>query len=177
MKQEDINAATENLKKMFGMNMDDDTGDMISSMIKNITDEIKNTESTSLGSIDGFLKIAETVAQKMIPTMDKKKAEKMMESTKNLANFNDGDEKNPMNLVSKLLSGMSGTGGIGGMSGMNPAQMMQSMMSNVNNTQINKCNELIKNSGINVKDLDISKLNLKDITKMIDGANKQLEKK
>jgi hypothetical protein len=166
MKQEDIMSATENLKKIFG-NDDSDTGDMITEMIKNITEEIKNTESKSLSSVDSFMKIADTVAKKMIPNIDKKKAEKMIESTKKMAT----DSSNPMNFVAKML----GNNAMGG--NMNPSQMMNSMMTTIKQSQSEACLDLIKKEGINVGNLDITKLNINKINKMLESATKEVQKK
>lgn len=82
----DVENAAQSIKQMLGPNVDEGTSEMIDSMLNNITSELKNSPKSDK-PIDGVLKIAETVAQTMMPKIDKNKVDmkKVWDQTKNMA--------------------------------------------------------------------------------------------
>jgi len=111
MTKEDIEEATANINNMLGNNMDDNTNNLISSMLTNISQELQNDDMDSNDPLGGILKIAEKVATKMKPKMDSGEfdMDKLINSTKNLAGqIGDKDmfdgNINPFDIVNKMMN-------------------------------------------------------------------------
>ena len=109
----EIDDATKNIKKLLGANVDENTSEMIGTILNDITDHLKSEDIAAGDPIQNIINIAEKVAKKAIPKIDKNKVDmnKIFESTKNLANSYTDQNGNP------LLSG-----------GNNPLAMLTSMM-------------------------------------------------
>jgi hypothetical protein len=114
LNQQDINDATENIKKLLGNNVDVATSDMITMMLQDITQELKSDDLSNGGNpINNIIKIAQSVAEKMMPKIDTKKIDitKMWNSTQNLAkNYVDKkgnkifqNNNNPLSMLNNLV--------------------------------------------------------------------------
>lgn len=133
----EIDAASENIKKLLGGNLDENTSEMINMMLHDITDELRKDNLTQNGnSINSIFKVADIVANKMIHKIDPKKIDmnKVWQSTQNLANnYTDQqgnkifkDNNNPLSMLSGLME----------------KQMKQ--MNNNNNNNNNNNKEILK---------------------------------
>jgi len=122
----EIDEATKNIKKLLGSNVDENTSEMIGTILNDITDHLKTEDISTGDPIQNIISIAEKVAKKAIPKIDKNKVDmnKIFESTKNLANTYTDANGNP------VLSG----------NGNNPLAMLTSMMNNMQ-ANGNKMNE------------------------------------
>ncbi len=110
----DIDDATENIKKLLGGNVDEGTSDMISTMLHDITDELRKDDFTKNGSpVNSIFKIAENVAKNMMPKFDAQKIDmnKIWQSTQNLAkNYTDQNgqkvfdgDNNPLAMLTGIM--------------------------------------------------------------------------
>jgi hypothetical protein len=121
MTKEDIDEATESIRNLLGNNVDDKTTNLINDMLHNINDELKNEPIGTDNPLDNIVKIAESVAGKMKPKMDKNGVDisQLWNSTQNLAErckdsngnnmFPNG--MNPFDMVNKMLGNKMGTNG------------------------------------------------------------------
>ncbi len=110
---EQIKDATENIKKMLGNNVDEGTSEIIGDMISNITSELKSDSLSEGDPLQNIVKIAESVAKKMIPKINDSKVDmsKILESTQNItSNIKDADgnnvfngQNNPLSILSNLM--------------------------------------------------------------------------
>ena len=110
--KEQIEQATKSIKALLG-DVDAGTSEMIDMMLTDITDELKREDISSGQPINNLVKIAETVAHKMMPKIDPKKVDmkKVWDSTRNIATkCHDKDGKpifdgpnNPLSLVTGLM--------------------------------------------------------------------------
>lgn len=111
---DEIEQATNNIKKLLGKNVDQNTSDMLTDMLTDITDELKRSPDTDqVGNpIEKIVKIAETVAERMVPKMKNKNVDvtKLWKSTQQLAT-QCGDGK-----------------GAPSINGMNPLSMLNNIM-------------------------------------------------
>ena len=71
MKKEDIESATNGIKELLGNNLDEKTTSLFTNMLTDISDEMKNTDMTKGDSFANLMGIAESVAGKMKPTIDR----------------------------------------------------------------------------------------------------------
>jgi len=134
----EIDEATNNIKKLLGSNVDENTSDMIGTILSDITEHLKSEDIGSGDPIQNIINIAEKVAQKAIPKIDKNKIDmkKMFESTQNLANnCKDNDGKtmfrggnNPLSMLTALMGNM---GGGAQMNEQDQMKMAQDMMKNL----------------------------------------------
>ena len=110
--KEQIDQAAQSIKSMLG-DVDEGTSGMIDSMLNDITDELANENMSDGNPINNLVKIAESVAQKMMPKIDSKKVDmrKVWSSTRDIAskcqdkNGNslfDGPN-NPLSIVTSLM--------------------------------------------------------------------------
>lgn len=119
MKKEDIEEATNNIKKMLGNNDDDNTSTLISDMLNNITEELKNDEMNEGDPFKNIVKIAESVADKMKPQMESSNIDmsQLLNSTQSLASQCEDENGNnlfaggvnPFNLVNQMMNMNQGT--------------------------------------------------------------------
>lgn len=110
---EQIKDATENIKKMLGNNVDEGTSEIIGDMITNITSELKSDALGEGDPLQNIVKIAESVAKKMIPKINDSKIDmgKILESTQNItSNIKDAEgnnifngQNNPLSILSNLM--------------------------------------------------------------------------
>lgn len=120
MKKEDIENATNSIKGLLGNNVDEKTSDLISSMLTNISDEMKNNEMGEGNPLKKILSIAESVAGKMKPQIEKDNIDvsQLINSTQIFASqckdkngkpmF--GDKMNPFALLGQFAGNMGGQG-------------------------------------------------------------------
>lgn len=110
----EIDEATENIKQLLGGNVDEGTSEMINMMLHDITDELRKDKMSENGNpINNILKIAENVAQNMMPKLDPKKMDmsKIWQSTQNLAkNYTNQNgeklfngENNPLSMLTGIM--------------------------------------------------------------------------
>jgi hypothetical protein len=140
MNKDDIDDATNSIQSLLGSGTDDQTSGLISDMLTNIRDELKNDDISSGNPVDNILKIAESVANKMKPQMENSQVDmsQLFNSTKNLAdNCKDKNGNslfaggaNPFELMTKMMGSMS--------PGMMPPGMMPPGMMPTTNTDKNK---------------------------------------
>lgn len=89
MTDEDIEKASQGIRQMLGEDADESTTEMIDSMLHNINSELKKEAINGTGDpISNVVKIANNVAQNMLPTIDQNKIdmEKMWDQTKKMTN-------------------------------------------------------------------------------------------
>ncbi len=110
----EIDEATTNIKKLLGSNVDENTSNMIGNILSDITEHLKNEDMGSGDPIQNIINIAEKVAKKTMPKIDKNNIDmnKIFESTQNLANnYKDKDGKpilgggnnNPLSMLTSLM--------------------------------------------------------------------------
>lgn len=112
--KEQIDEATKSIKSLLGSDVDENTSDMISIMLSDIKEELsKDNPVADSNPIQNFIKIAETVAHRVMPKIDPKKVDmkKVLNSTKNIATkcqdkngkpiFN--GPNNPLSLLTNLM--------------------------------------------------------------------------
>lgn len=112
--KEQIDEATKSIKSLLGSDVDENTSDMISMMLSDIKEELsKDNPVADSNPIQNFIKIAETVAHRVMPKIDPKKVDmkKVLNSTKNIATkcqdkngkpiFN--GPNNPLSLLTNLM--------------------------------------------------------------------------
>ena len=147
MNDEEIDKATESIKNMMGSSLDENSGALINNMLKNVTEELKSNDLSQGNPFENIMKIAESVASKMKPELDKGEIDMdklfsqreeegpepgnmnpfaMIGQMMNEMNRN-GEEPNmnPMNIIQQMLGGGN----------MNPMDMIQQMMTNMPNQQ------------------------------------------
>ena len=144
--KEQIDEATASIKSMLG-DVDENTSELIDIMLTDITDEFKKGDISSGHPVDNFVKIAESVAHKMMPKIDKNKIDinKVWNSTRNMASkCQDKDGKplfdgpnNPLSLVTGLME----------------KQMKMYSNNNNNNKQKTKKNETTEKTQPDVPDM------------------------
>lgn len=71
MKKEDIDEATNTLKNMLGDGADEKTTALISDMLTNISNEMKNDDMNNTDPIKNFMHVAEKVAEELKPRINR----------------------------------------------------------------------------------------------------------
>jgi len=168
MKREDIDNATNSIKSLLGNGMDENTSNLISDMLGNITDNLKMTDISNGKPLENIVKIAETVASKMRPEMQARNVDMrdLLSSTQKIAQnckddagnplFKDG--QNPFDMLNKMTDGMSSR-----LSGQTSQE-----------EYMNNCNNMMKEMGINV-DLNNMNLNNLNLNQMMGQMQKQMQ--
>ncbi len=116
MSKDDIDEATNNIKNLLGSHVDDKTTNLISNMLSSINEELKKDNSSSqTNPLDNIFKIAETVADKIKPSIQQDGIDmnKLWSSTQNLAtkckddkgNPVFGNGPNPFDMLTKMMNG------------------------------------------------------------------------
>ena len=110
--KDQIEQATVSIKSLLG-DVDENTSEMIDLMLNDISDELNKEDISGGNPISNLVKIAECVAQKMMPKIDPKKVDmnKVWNSTRNIATkCHDKDGKpifdgpnNPLSIVTNLM--------------------------------------------------------------------------
>lgn len=85
--KDDIEQATDSIKKLLGSDVDDQTTDILNNLLTNITDELKSEKIKEGDPIANIIGIADTVAKKLGPDIKKQNIDvtQLMNTTKNLA--------------------------------------------------------------------------------------------
>lgn len=145
MKKEDIDNATNGIKGLLGDNIDEKTSALFKTMLTDISEEMKSTELGKGDPFKNLMNIAETVAGKMKPTIEKDNIDisQLINSTQVFANqCKDKDGKpifdgkmNPFSLLSQFV-GNSAQGDL------NQEQCMA------------QCNAMLNNMGMNGTNLE-----------------------
>jgi len=164
MKQEDIDAATDSIKKLLGDGIDDQTSELLKDILQNITQELQNDKNNSVNSVNDLMKFADNIAKKIGPKMEKSGIDtrKILESTKKISSQFKNEkgesmfgDKNPFDMLDKLMG---------------------PLMSNENNKSeisedkyIETCNDALKNLGINN---DVRSFDPNMLTNMFNMFNK-----
>lgn len=115
MSKDDIDEATNNIKNLLGSNVDDKTTNLISTMLSSINEELKKDNNSTDNPLDNIFKIAESVADKIKPSIQKDGIDmnKLWSSTQNLAtkckddkgNSVFGSGPNPFDMLTKMMNG------------------------------------------------------------------------
>lgn len=86
--EKDITEASGKIKGLLGNNVDPAVTDMISNILHNIGAELKNVDMSKGNIFNNITKVAENVAQKVMPELNKDhtKVEKLLASTQSIAN-------------------------------------------------------------------------------------------
>lgn len=116
MSKDDIDDATNNIKGLLGNNVDENTSNLITNMLSNISEELKKDDVANGNPLDSIMKIAESVADKMRPALQKDgfNMEQLFNSTQNLAAQYKDDQgnpifdenSNPMNMLNNMMNMM-----------------------------------------------------------------------
>ena len=193
MTPEDIELASQGIKKMLGEDADEGTTEMIDSMLHNISSELKKEDINNGDPMANMVKIANSVAQNMIPNIDHNKVDmkKMWNQTKKMTNNCVDKNGNPM------FAGKN-----------NPLDMMTAFMEkqmnmmdpNINNKSekqmteeelMNDCKKMMADMGMpNISpmdlknipidqlmaDLDMNKLKNKNVSNIDDTASTKSSK-
>ena len=152
MKKEDIENATNSIKGLLGDKIDEKTSNIITDMLSNISDELKKSEMGKGDPLKNILNVAETVAERMKPSINQDNLSQLINSTQVFANqckdkdgnsmF--GDKMNPFALLGQFANNID--------------------HENMSEDQcISQCNGLLKNLGLN--NIDLNNMNLNDISK------------
>ncbi|CAH6421750.1 Hypothetical protein KVN_LOCUS436 [uncultured virus] len=161
MKKEEIDDATNNIKKLLGGNIDENTSHIITDMLTNISEELKKDDISKGNPIDSIIKIAETVADKMKPSIQSgMDISKLWSSTQNLANECKNEKGESINI-----------------GGLNPFDLLNKLVNVENNSQeqcFANCNNILKEMGVN--NIDLSKFNLGNLSNSF-GQNLPRKKK
>lgn len=146
MKKEDIENATNNIKNLLGTD-NNNTSIIISDMLTNIQEELKNNDMSSGDPFKKILKVAELVAGKMKNQLQEKQINisDLLSSTQSVANKcvdKDGkpifsDKMNPFALINQLTSSL------------NPNSSPQELNNNLGQYQ-----NILKNMGINLNGMN-----------------------
>lgn len=177
--KEDIDAATQNIKKLLE-GTDENTSDVLGLVLNGISEELKKDDITAGNPTNNILKIAEGVATKVMPKINKKKidVDKMLNSAKNLATkYKDKDGKplfdeknNPLNIVTQLMEGQLKNSRQAG----NKKNKNNTTESNSEEECIKQCQNIIRQMGLpNMDGQQIKDLNLDELDNMI---NKKKDK-
>ena len=153
MKKEDIENATNSIKGLLGDNIDEKTSALITDMLTNISDEMKNNEMGKGDPIKNILNIAESVASKMKPKIENDNIDmsQLINSTQIFANqCKDSNGKpmfdgkmNPFALLGQIANSMNQNPN----SNPNPTQS--------NEEQAKQCNDMLKSMGMGNMDITI----------------------
>ena len=146
MKSEDIDNATNNIKEMLGNGVDENTANMIGSMLMDISDEMK-TKDLGIGSgFKNIMSIAESVAGKMKPKIQNGELDinNLMNSTQAFATSCKDENGNPMfdansgpfAMLTQLMNNMTGQGQGQGQGMEDPEKMME------------QCNSMLQGMGM-----------------------------
>jgi len=111
--KKEIDDAGNNIKSLFGGGADDNTSNVIGSILSDITDHLKNDELSGEDPLKSIMAIAETVAKKAMPRIKKNNVDmtKIMESTKNATSKLIGkDIDNPMDVMNNVMAEAETTG-------------------------------------------------------------------
>jgi len=160
MKKEDIESATNSIKGLLGNNVDEKTSDLITSMLTNISDEMKNSEMGEGDPLKKILSIAESVAGKMKPQIEKDNIDvsQLINSTQIFASqckdkngkpmF--GDKMNPFALLGQFAGGAGqGDGTIN------------------EEAYAKQCNDMLKTMGIN--NVDVNNMDMAAMLAQLQG--------
>lgn len=144
MNKEDIDNATNSIKAYLGPNVDSKTTDLITDMLMSVSEELKNNNlANGSNPIATIKNIAETVASKMRPNIEKNNIDisQLISATQAFGNnlkdkngnpvFGNGNV-NPFALLSQLTGNMN--------SGTVTEQQQQQYMS--------QCNDMLQNMGL-----------------------------
>lgn len=154
--KKDIDDASEKVTQMLGKNVDPSVSNMLTDILHNIGNELKNTDLTSGNTFSNITKLAENVAQKMMPQLNDnpENVQKLLMSTQSIAN-DWGLAKSgidPFAMMGNLMSQISKDGLPGGMTNINnisnnttPATITQNNVP-VNESVSNTKNEQSKNT-------------------------------
>jgi DNA-binding protein len=159
--KEQIEKATEDIKKMMGGAVDENTSEMINMMLHDITDELKKDTIGKGNPLNNIVKIAETVAKRVAPKIDPKKIniDTVNKLTKNMSNlggqFGGGDM---FGFIQKTMSKLNSTN----LEGKTPDE--------IKTEQMKMSMDLFKEMGVNMSEDELAKLQKldpTDITKLL----------
>lgn len=148
---DDINEASDNIKKLLGDNMDEGTSELISNMLVNITDELKNDNILEGNlSMNSIFSIAENVAKNMTSKIDPNKMdmEKIWQSTQNLAKKFGGDKGgvNPLSILTEMMEKQQNRNNNNQQ--LNPQDMMKDYQQMMKKMGLPDLNKMMNNSTI-----------------------------
>ena len=182
----DIDNAVNNLKTHLGQDTYDKTGGIITDMLTDITDGLKNSDLTNGNPFENIKGIAMDIAQKMIPKIknsgiDKSTIESSFKNLLNKYNIPSADGSNPSgNIINNLFSMMNKMKDMSGIpnetaseasveavsaseTNMSPCPVTESSPLEANNTELptpdvymNQLNDMLKATGMG--GLDFSKI-------------------
>ena len=174
---EEIDKATASIKEFLG-DVDENTTNVITEILTDITSELKKDELSSGNPIDNLFKIAENVTQKVGPKLldsnfDVKKlldntknaAAKLQQNNGNMPLFNNGAD--PFALLTKLMDSVSNTENTNENENKNKTadQCMQD------------CQNLLKGMGINMNAEQLKNLPIDSMFKEFSQTNNTKSKK
>lgn len=158
---EEIEQATNNIKNLLGNNVDKKTSDMLTDMLTNITDELKREpdDTNNSNPIDKIVKIAESVAEKMVPKMRAENMDvgKLWKSTQQIASqCGDGNKMfngfNPMTMLNNIMN--------------KQMQFQDNMVGKTDDECLQECQNLLKSAGMG----NIDPNNIKNMQNMFNPA-------
>lgn len=169
--KEQIDEATKNIKSLLG-DIDGQTSEMIDLMLTEMTNELKKDDVGEGNPVSNLMKIAENVAQKMVPKMGEKKIDmnKLWDTTKNIAaKCNDKNGKplfdgpnNPLSLVTGLMEKQM-------QSMKDPSKKKMSQ-----DEYLKECQGIMKDLGMpNISKDQLKNLNMNDLFNTMSSASNQ----
>ena len=140
MNQEDIEQATESIKSMLGGNVDDNTAGLITEMLSNISEELKQGNLSKDDPFGSLTKIADVVSNKLKPKIENENIDmrQLLNSTEQMsANLTD-QNGNPM------------------FGGFNPFKLLSGIASGQVSEKdgLAQCNQMLKGMGIDPNQID-----------------------
>ena len=165
MKKEDIENATNDIKKMLGDKVDAKTTTLITDLLTNISEEMKSSDMTKGDPFKHIIKIAESVAGKMKPQIEKGDLDvsQLGNSVQMFAdNCKDKDGKpmfegtmNPFAMLSQFTN-------ITGSKNANNANNNKENSANGTQEQcLQQCTDMLKSMGMN--NIDLKNMNMQDM--------------
>lgn len=101
MTEDDLNEQTESIKKLLGVNLDDKNTSLISGMLGDITNELKNKDFKKANPFELIHNVASSVSEKLKHSVSEADMEHLFKAT-NMGNMNNMGGFNPMSILSKI---------------------------------------------------------------------------
>lgn len=167
MKKEDIENATNNIKELLGDSVDPSTTSLITDMLTNISEEMKNNDMGKGDPLKNILNIAESVASKMKPQIENNNIDmtQLLNSTQMFAN--QCKDKNGKSLFE---GGMNPFALLGQFANINPQNTNQSNSTNAS-TNEEQCTNMLQNLGLD--GVDLTNMSMEDMMAQLQKSMSQ----
>lgn len=174
----DIEQATDSIKKLLGDNVDEQTTDILNNILTNITDELKSDKIKEGDPITNILEIADSVAKKLGPNIKKQNIDitQLMSTTKNLASKckdNNGNnvfgKNDPFLMMGELFENQMKMHDKMRKSAKNAEQNGEAYDFNADKDEcLKECQDMFETMGFgNINEKDLQNLNMDEIMKQL----------